>query len=219
MQRDLDRLQRTVLRMAGLVEEAITDATRSLQSADRAGAEAVVAADARVDELENEVQEECLKILALHQPVAGDLRRVSMVLLIATDLERIGDLAVGIAERAARLAGPLPPAVPDRIAGMTDRATEMVRRSLDAFVQEDPVAARAVIRLDDAVDRDNDAIIAELIAGMRLNPDRVEADLLLFSAVRNLERIADHATNIAEDVVYLVEGEVVRHRPEALNRG
>jgi phosphate transport system protein len=174
--------------------------------------------DGEIDRLENEVHDECLKILALHQPVAVDLRRVSSVLLISTDLERMGDLAVGIAERAASLAHPPHPTVPARLTPMTMRVTEMVRRSLDAFVNLDPNAARAVIRLDDAVDEDNEAIIAELIADMKAEPEQVESGMSLFSAVRHLERIADHATNIAEDVIYLAEGELVRHHPEAIER-
>jgi len=218
MERDLERLQRSILRMAGAVEEAIYQATQALQDRDPARARQVIDGDSEIDRLENEVHDECLKILALHQPVAVDLRRVSSVLLISTDLERMGDLAVGIAERALSLAHPLYPTVPSRLVPMTMRVTQMVRRSLDAFVNLNPAAARAVIRLDDAVDEDNSAIIAELIAEMKAKPDRVESGMSLFSAVRHLERIADHATNIAEDVIYLAEGEVVRHHPEAIER-
>jgi phosphate transport system protein len=219
MERDLEKLQRSILRMAGAVEEAIYQATKALQDRSPTVARRVIDGDGEIDRLENEVQDECLKILALHQPVAVDLRRVSAVLLISTDLERMGDLAVGIAERAVSLADPPHPTIPARIAQMTQRATEMVRRSLDAFVNLDPAAARAVIRLDDEVDADNEAIIAELIAEMKANPDRIEPGMSLFSAVRHVERIADHATNVAEDVIYLVEGEVVRHHPEAIERG
>ena len=216
MDRELATLQRSVLRMAGAVEEAIYQATQALQDRDSSRARQVIDGDGEIDRLENEVQDECLKILALHQPVAVDLRRVSAVLLISTDLERMGDLAVGIAERATSLAHPPHPTVPARLASMTTRVTEMVRRSLDAFVNLDPTAARAVIRLDDAVDADNEAIIAELIAEMKSAPDRIESGMSLFSAVRHLERIADHATNISEDVIYLAEGQVVRHHPEAI---
>lgn len=219
MERDLERLQRSILRMAGAVEAAIYEATQALQDRDPSRARQVIDGDGEIDRLENEVQDECLKILALHQPVAVDLRRVSSVLLISTDLERMGDLAVGIAERAMSLAHPPHPTVPSRLTSMAQRVTEMVRRSLDAFVHLDPVAARAVIRLDDAVDADNEAIIAELIAEMKAAPDRIETGMSLFSAVRHLERIADHTTNIAEDVIYLAEGEVVRHHPEAIERG
>jgi phosphate transport system protein len=219
MERDLEKLHRSVLKMAAGVEEAIYLATQALQDRDPDLARKVIDGDAAIDRLENEVQDECLKILALHQPVAVDLRRVSAVLLISTDLERMGDLAVGIAERSLECNTRPSAALLDRVARMTRSATEMVRRSLDAFVNLDTAAARAVIRLDDEVDRDNEAIIADLIADMKASPDRIEPGLALFSAVRHIERIADHATNIAEDVIYLVEGEVVRHHPEALDRG
>lgn len=217
LQRDLEHLRKAVLQMAGLVEEAIGRATAALHALDPGAARAVVAADSNIDELENDVQEEVLKVLALHQPFAADLRRVQTILLISTDLERMGDLAVGIAERAVGLAaGPI--GIPDRLDRMSVRVTEMVRRSLDAFVTDDAAAARAVIRLDEEVDRDNDALIADLIADMKADPAAVEAGLMLFTAVRNLERVADHATNIAEDVIYLVDGELVRHHPEQLDR-
>ena len=213
LQRDLEHLRKAVLQMAGLVEEAIGRATAALHALDPGTAKNVVEADTQIDALENDVQEEVLKVLALHQPFAADLRRVTTILLISTDLERMGDLAVGIAERAVGLAaGPI--TIPDRLDRMAARTTEMVRRSLDAFVAEDAAAARAVIRLDEEVDRDNDALIAELIADMKARPAGVEAGLMLFTAVRNLERIGDHATNIAEDVIYLVEGELVRHHRE-----
>lgn len=216
MERDLERLRRSVVRMAAAVEEAIYQATAALQGRNAALARAVVEGDAEVDRLENEVQDECLKILALHQPVAVDLRRVSAILLISTDLERMGDLAVGIAERALSLPRANVPPLPDRFAEMTVRVTSMVRRALDAYVNRDTAAARGVIRTDDEVDQDNDAIIAGLIADMKTHPEWIETGLSLFSAVRHLERIADHATNIAEDVIYLVEGAVVRHHPEAV---
>jgi phosphate transport system protein len=157
-----------------------------------------------------------LKILALHAPVAVDLRRISVVLMITTDLERIGDLAVGIAERAVVLAHPPYVPIPDRIESMTNRTLCMLRASLDAFVNGDPTAAARVIRSDDEVDQDNADIIQDLVEEMKQSPELVEPALSLFSAVRHLERIADHATNIAEDVIYLVNGEIVRHHPEAI---
>jgi phosphate transport system protein len=155
-------------------------------------------------------------VLALHQPVAIDLRRIGAILKINTDLERMADLAEDIAERALVLAEPPYIPVPEGLQRMTDLTASMVRQSLDAFVHLDAQLARRVWRLDDQVDRYNDEIIAELIRTMRSAPEMVESGLSLFSAVRHLERIADHATNIAEDVVYLVEGEIVRHRPEAV---
>jgi phosphate transport system protein len=213
---DLERLHRSLLRMAGYVEDAVVTAATALRARDPEACARVVAGDADIDRLENEVQDECLKILALHQPVAVVLRRISAVLMITTDLERIGDLAVGIAERAAVVSRPPYVPIPDAIGEMTRRTLEMLRASLDAFVNLDTAAAARVIRADDDVDRDNAEIINGLIARMQGDPVLIEPALSLFTAVRNLERIADHATNIAEDVIYLVDGEMVRHHPEAL---
>jgi len=225
--RDLDDLQRRVTGMAARVEDAIFSAVRALQGRDPRLAREVVAGDAAIDALENGIYEECLKIQALHQPVAIDLRQIATTFMVTTDLERMGDLAVDIAERVDALAGlpdlfapggPAPaagPAMADKLQRMTDAATGMVRESLDAFVNMDSRQARRVIRTDDEVDRYHAEIIADLIARMRSDVAAVEPGLSLFSAVRHLERIADHATNIAEDVVYLVDGEVVRHRPES----
>lgn len=213
LERDLDNLQRDLLALAGLVEGAIFKAIQALQERDVNLAHEVIAGDSQIDNEENHINEECLKILALHQPVAVDLRRIVAALMINTDLERMGDLAEEIAERAIRLARPPLLPIPERLQNMTDLTTMMVRQSLDSFVNLNIVEARTVMRMDDEVDRYNSEIIAELIRAMRGSPALVEAGLSMFSAVRQLERIADHATNIAEDVVYLVEGEIVRHRP------
>jgi phosphate transport system protein len=212
MLRDLERLRDSVLRMAGYVEDAVHTATRAVSARDLDAARTVVGRDTEIDELENLLQEDCLNILALHQPVAKDLRRIGTVMLITTDLERMGDLAVGIAERAIELAAPPHVPIPDRLDQMSGRATGMMRLALDAFVNEDAAAARAVIGLDDEVDRDNDELILHAINEMKRSPERVEAGVALFSIVRHIERIADHATNIAEDVIFLVEGAIVRHR-------
>lgn len=216
LERDLDILQRDILTLAGAVEEAIYKAIRALQEREVAVAQQVIEGDTPIDRQENHVEEECLKLLALHQPVAIDLRRVATILKINTDLERMADLAADIAERAIVLATPPFIPVPPGLQLMTDLTTSMVRQSLDAFVNLDARLARRVWRLDDEVDRYNDEIIQDLIEAMQSAPEMVPPGLSLFSAVRHLERIADHATNIAEDVVYLVEGEIVRHRPEAV---
>ena len=216
LERDLDNLQQDLLALAASVEEAIHKAIRALQERDVPLAEEVIDGDNDIDNEENHVEEECLKVLALHQPVAVDLRRVASVLLINTDLERMADLAEDIAERALALARWPAIPVPADLQRMTDLASSMVRQSLDAFVNLDAKLARLVCRLDDEVDRYNKSIIDELIALMRRSPDSVEAGLSLFSATRHLERIGDHATNIAEDVIYLVEGAIVRHRPAAV---
>jgi len=216
LQRDLESLQRDLLALAASVEEAIHAAIRALQERDPGTAQDVIDGDTEIDQEENHIEEECLKVLALHQPVAVDLRRIAAVLKINTELERMADLAEDIAERAAHLARLPAIAVPQGLQSMTDLTTTMVRQSLDAFVNLDAREARRVCRLDDAVDRYNNEIIQELIALMRKAPEMVEPGLSLFSATRHLERIADHATNIAEDVVYLVEGVIIRHHPEAV---
>lgn len=213
LQRDLDNLQRDLLGLASLVEEAIFNAIQSLRERDVVKARAVIAGDSRIDAEENHIDDECLKLLALHQPVAGDLRRIAVAMMINIDLERMGDLAEEIAERALHLArAPLLP-IPEKLQRMTDLTTMMVRQSLDAFVNLSTSQAATVLRMDDEVDRYNDEIIQEIIQSMKQSPALIEAGMSMFSATRHLERIADHATNIAEDVVYLVEGEIVRHRP------
>jgi phosphate transport system protein len=216
LQRDLDNLQRDLLALASSVEEAIHKSIRSLQERQIVIARQVIDGDNIIDMEENHVEEECLKLLALHQPVAIDLRRIASCLKINTELERMADLAEDIAERALHLSKLPPIPVPAKLQRMTDLTTSMVRQSLDAFVNLDARLARTVCRLDDEVDRYNNAIIDELITTMRQSPEMVEPGLSFFSATRHLERIADHATNIAEDVVYLVEGEIIRHRPAAV---
>ncbi len=216
LQRDLENLQRDIVGQAAAVEEVVYKAIRALQERDTAVALEIIEGDGTIDMQENHVEEECLKILALHQPVAVDLRRTAAILKINNDLERMADIAADIAERALVLARPPFISVPDQLQRMTDLTASMVRQSLDAFTHLDTRLARRVIRLDDEVDRYNEEIIKEVIATMKQGVELIEPGLSLFSATRHLERIADHATNIAEDVVYLVEGEIVRHRPEAV---
>jgi phosphate transport system protein len=216
LERDMDNLQHDLLALAASVEEAIQKAIRALQERDTGLAQEVIAGDNQIDEEENLVEEEGLKMLALHQPVAIDLRRVAAALKINNELERMADLAEDIAERALALARPPFIAIPEKLQRMTDLTALMVRESLDAFVNLDVRQARRVCRLDDEVDRFNRDIIDEIVHLMEGSPEMVLPGLSLFSATRHLERIADHATNIAEDVVYLAEGEIIRHRPAAV---
>jgi phosphate transport system protein len=219
LEQELERLQRDVLQMAGAVEEAIRLAVDALQKRDPALARQVVDGDDRIDNEENQVDEECLKILALYQPVATHLRRVIAVMHINTDLERMADRAEAMAERALVLAQ-LPAPVPlPQLQAMADLTISMVRQALDSFTNLDCRAAGTVCRLDEQVDRLNDEAIAELVAMMKADVAMVEAGLSLFSAVRHLEGIGDLAASIAEDVIYLVEGEIVRHRPHSLGQG
>jgi phosphate transport system protein len=213
LHRDLDNLQRDILTLAGLVEGSIQKAIEALQKRDVRLANDVIAGDPQIDNEENHIEEECLKILALHQPVAVDLRRITAAMMINIDLERMGDLAEEIAERVQEMAKlPMFP-IPAQLQNMTDLTTMMVRQSLDSFVNLNTPQARSVMRMDDEVDRYNEEIIDEVVRLMKTSPNLIEPGLSLFSATRHLERIADHATNIAEDVVYLVEGEIIRHRP------
>jgi phosphate transport system protein len=217
LQRDLDGLNRELLRMAAMAEQAVGKSLQALLERNAELAREVIRGDADVDVEENRLNEQCLKVLALHQPVASDLRRVTAVMAVATDLERIADRAEDIADRAIHLAGlPASPPLPAALPAMADKALAMVRGSLEAFAALDVRKARAVCRSDAEVDRLNDEVIAELIAAMKVTPEAVEAGLSLFSVVRHLARVADHATNIAEDVVYLAEGSIIRHHPEAL---
>jgi len=210
-------MQLHILGMAAMVERVIDQTIRAFQTRQPGLAEEVIRGDENIDQEENFVEEECLKMLALHQPVAVDLRRIVAVLKINGDLERMADLSVNIAERVLMLGeGPTLP-FPGKVQWMAEVTKQMVRQSLEAFVQMDAHLARRVIRMDDDVDRLNKEIIDELIVLMQSQPGCVTQGLSVFSAVRHLERIADHATNIAEDVVYLVEGEIIRHRlPEAV---
>lgn len=215
LHRDMENLQHLVLSMSTLVEDMIVRATRILCERRFDDAAEVIAADVQVDNQEVAIEEECLKILALHQPVATDLRRVTSVMKINNDLERIADLAVNIADRARNLAAVPQFVVPDRVEQMVTLATQMVHSVLDAFVRLNAQEAKRIIRLDDTVDSLNRDIILELQDTMKREPALVEPALHCFSAVRHVERIADHAVSIGEDVIYLVEGAIIRHRHQA----
>jgi len=217
LERDLERLQQRIVGFAGMVEDAIYKAVQAMQDHNRDQAQEIIDGDETIDLAENDITEECLKLLALYQPVATDLRRIATTLMITTDLERMGDLAKHLAEAALVLSAP-PVPIPHKLSRMKDVALTMVRQSLDSFVNLDSQLARRVVRMDDEVDRFNDELIDELTAAMKQSPDMVDSGLTLFAATRQLERIADHATNIAEDVIYLIEGEIVKHRPEAIGK-
>lgn len=217
LERDLDDLQKNILGLASLVEKALSQSITALRDRNPEMARSVIQGDVQIDKEENQINEDCLKILALHQPVAGDLRRCTAAMMIITDLERMGDLAEEISERAIQLCTPPLFPIPEGLQRMADMTTIMVRQSLDAFVNLDVKQALMVVRMDDEVDRYNNQIIQEIIKLMKESPLNIQHGLSMFSAVRHIERIADHATNIAEDVVYLVEGEIVRHRVQELD--
>jgi len=216
LQREIENLKKKLLYMGAEVEELLRSAMDSLETRNVKLAQSVVDHDPALDQLEVEIEEECLKILALHQPVAIDLRYVIAVLKINNDLERIGDLAVNIAERAAILASYPPSDLVLDFRGMAKLAQTMLSQSLDALVNYDAQLARKVRLADDQVDAANRHIYAQREEHTRAHPERVSQMLNLLSVSRHLERIADGATNIAEDVIYMVEGEIVRHQPEEL---
>lgn len=209
--RDLEALHQELISMCGHVEEMIHVAVRQLDELNYEQAQGLVSKDDEIDAWDVRIEESCLKILALHQPVAVDLRRIATVMKVAGEIERVADLSVNIAERACGLASTPEVPMPDRLKEMAQSAVDMLHRAINAYVELDAGKARAVCADDDAVDALNQAIIAELIDGMHRIPGCVESLLHLFSASRQIERVADHATNIAEDVVYLVEGNIIRH--------
>jgi phosphate transport system protein len=211
---ELDELNNKLLEMAGLVEAAISRSVRSLVDQDRELAEHVIREEPRINRMEVEIDGMATRLLALQQPVARDLRFVTSALKINTDLERMGDLAQHIAERSLSLMHhPLVKPMVD-IPNMASLVQSMLLKCLDAFVRGDEELARSVLLADDEVDRLRDAVYAELMDKMQSDPGVVPAAVDLIFVARNLERIGDHATNIAEDVVFLVKGVDVRHHAE-----
>ena len=218
LQKDVDSIHRRLMALFGIVEQMIDKAVRALCEQKVELAVEVIDTDHQVNQTEVEIEEECLKILALHQPVAADLRRVACVFKINSDLERIADLACNIAERAQCMhQHPYFP-IPEQLPEMARQSCQMVRLSLDSFVEGDVALANQVISMDAGVDANNLAVIDELQSLMKQDKSLVEAALHCFSASRHLERIADHAENIAEDVIYFVDGDIIRHRHELLDQ-
>ena len=203
--------------MSVMVEELVKRAGEQLKSPDFDLAKSLAEEDDQIDQWDVRIEESCLKILALHQPVAGDLRRIATVLKISNELERVADLGVNIAERAMGIMkGPVI-TIPEALPEMMRIAVKMLNQSIDAYVRLDNDLAREVFATDHHVDSLQMQIIAQLRGVMRAQHDCIEPALHLFSASRHIERIADHATNIAEDVVYLVEGAIVRHQRHVMS--
>jgi len=213
LEREIERLKRKILSLSALVEDSVRRSVRALAERDAGGARHVIEIDDRqTNDMEVDIEEDCLKILALYQPVAIDLRFIISVLKINSDLERIADLAVNIAERALFLSEEDPLDLPIRFDNMAQKAQAMLKSALDALVNMDSELAREVWAADDEVDAINREMYARIQAGILERPSRVDSLMHLLAVSRHLERIADHATNIAEDVVYMVDGEIVRHR-------
>jgi phosphate transport system protein len=197
-----------------MVESAVRDATEAIVSRDGDLARRVIDNDIRIDEMEVQVEEGCLKVLALHQPVATDLRFIVAVLKIDNELERVGDLAVNVAERAAYLATQPPVSISLDFQAMARKAQRMLTKSLDALVNLSASQAREVLIGDDEIDAMNRQMYVIIQHAIGAGPDQTESLIHMLSASRHIERIADHATNIAEDVIYMIEGKIVRHKAE-----
>ncbi len=208
---ELEGLKQTLLAMGALVEDQIRRVMRALVERDEALAREVIGRDREVNAYDVEIDEKCVELLALHQPAAGDLRFITTAMKIVTDLERIGDQAVNIAQRALELAREpqLKPYID--LPRMADKAQRMVKESLDAFVTRDTALARQVCAADAEVDALKEQVFRELLTYMMADPATIPRAIRLILVSRFLERVADHATNIAEMVVYMVESKMVRH--------
>lgn len=214
LQIELEKLKKRILLMAGMAEESVQNAVKALKARDLALAERTIEGDQAINELEVEIEEECLKILALHQPVAVDLRFIAAVIKINNDLERVGDMAVNIAERVLIVAKRPPVSLAFDFDEMDTRVEAMLKMSLDALVNLDVDMAYKVGFMDDEVDAMKLQCYDLVKDAIKKEPDRANCLINLLLVSRHLERIADHATNIAEEVIYMVEGEIHRHKLE-----
>lgn len=214
LQIELSRLKRLFLRQAAIVEEHVRLSAQAVLKREDEAANRVLERDAQVDRNEVEIEEECLKILALHQPVAVDLRFIISVLKINSDLERISDLAVSLARHALKLNREAPLSLTLPLKEMADLVINMLKSSLDALINLNSSRAHGVIAGDKEVDALHNGIKDELTRRMQTDPTSVPVCLHLLQVSRRFERIGDHATNIAEDVIYMVDAEIVRHQPE-----
>ncbi len=216
LQNDLEKLKRHILDMGALVEESVENATVAFFTRDIELAKKVVEGDEIVDQREVNVEEECLKLLALYQPVARDLRFIASVIKVNSDLERMGDYCVKIAKRTLSLSKEPPIEIPVQIQKMVQLAKSMVRDSLDAFSRKDSAHSRKICLRDDEVDLLQKETFRLLRRQMQEDPKNIEQFLDLVTVAQGVERIADLSTNIAEDVVYMVEGEIIRHKEDEL---
>jgi phosphate transport system protein len=212
LQRDIDKLKKNAVSLATLVEERFRLSVKAIECRDPNLARKVIEGDLEIDRWEVDLEEECLKILALHQPVADHLRYIVAILKMNNDLERIGDLAVNIAERVEMIDWEVNVQIPFDYFTMCQKTGEMLQKCLDAVVNLDLELAYQVCAQDDDVDFMKNAMQSQFADEIRKGREHVEAMINLFLVSRHLERIADHATNIAEDVIYMITGEIHRHR-------
>jgi phosphate transport system protein len=219
LQREIERLKKNLLRISAVVEESFWMALNSVKERNLALARKAIDNDSQIDTMEVDLEEDCLKLLALYQPVARDLRLIIAVLKINNDLERVGDLAVNIAERAFTIVEQEHLPLPKEYFQMAEKVRWMLTSSIDSLVNSDAALAHRVCISDDAVDALNKQVYEMLKAEMLRDPKGLETLIGYLSVFRQLERIADHATNIAEDVIYLIEGQIIRHRePDSDNK-
>jgi len=214
IRKEIAALKKEILALGAAVEEILYKAMKSLEERDKVLARQVMEEDSAIDQMEVEIEEDCLKVLALHQPVAIDLRLIIAILKINNDLERVGDLAVNIAERSAFLATKEKIEIPPDFMKMSEISRDMLKKSLDALVTEDPALAHKVCGMDDAVDALNREMYILIQDRIKSDPSKMESLIHLLSVSRHLERVADLATNVAEDVIYMIDGEIIRHKVE-----
>ncbi len=212
MQREIDKLKKKILALSAVVEDTLRESMKAVEDRDARLADEIIAKDHEIDEIEVDVEEDCLKILALYQPVARDLRFLIAVVKIDNELERIGDMAANIAERAQALASMTPVPIPGDLLVMAEKTQAMLERALDALVKTDTTLAKLVLVADDEVDDLYVDVLERLKDEIRVNLGSLDALVNIFAVARYLERLADHATNIAEDVIYMNEGEIARHK-------
>lgn len=211
-ERQIDKVKTMILSLGSMVEQAVDNALRALEDRDIELAHRVIDGDTQIDLAEIDVEEECMHTLALYQPVASDLRFVVAVLTINKDLERIGDLAVNLAEQSLFLAEESPAAdIPFDLIGEGRRVRAMLKQALDALVNRDAELARQVLAGDDEIDSIHRDVYQHIKRAIAAHPEQASRLIDFLNASRHLERIADHAVNVAEDVIYLTEGRIVRH--------
>jgi phosphate transport system protein len=211
LEEEISKLKKMLFEMATSVEEMIAKSIKALKDRNMIMAEEVIKSDAKINEMEIDIDNQCIRILALYHPEAEDLRTVSMIMKINNDLERIGDHAVNIAEKTIYLADKPPVKPLIDIPKMADKAIQMLQESLDAFVNKDAELAIEVCKRDDEVDSLEPQIVRELITYMIGDPQTIDRSLNLILIAREIERVADLATNIAEDTYYIVSGKSLKH--------
>ncbi|MEN8255958.1 MAG: phosphate signaling complex protein PhoU [Verrucomicrobiota bacterium] len=213
LEKELERLKKLIYSLSARVDESLELAVKSFQESDINMAQKVIENDRVIDEMEIEVEEECLKALALYQPVAIDLRFIVAVMKMNSDLERIGDLAADIAKNGIAVNEAAKPKIPLDLHQMTYLVKASVRKCLDALVNIDPYLAREVIKEDEEINAMKSEMKSEIVAALQREPEHAEMLMALLALTSRLERIGDHACNISEDVIYMVEAEIVRHHP------